>query len=88
MNLAFLLLSFPSITETFILSQITSLIDRGHTIEIFALEPSLSPTYHEEVAKYQLLKNTCYFRRYTGRRDMMNSLLSSPLSTLPVFARS
>jgi colanic acid/amylovoran biosynthesis glycosyltransferase len=86
-NLVFILLSFPTITETFILNQITALIDRGHTVEIFSLEKPLSPTFHKEVEKYHLLEKTCYFRRYSGRRDMVNNLLSSPFSALSGFSR-
>ncbi len=36
MKIAFIVGGFPSISETFILNQITGLIDRGHDVEIFA----------------------------------------------------
>jgi colanic acid/amylovoran biosynthesis glycosyltransferase len=37
MKLAFIVGGFPSISETFILNQITGLIGRGNDIEIFAI---------------------------------------------------
>jgi len=36
-KIAFIVGGFPSISETFILNQITGLIDRGYDIEIFAI---------------------------------------------------
>ncbi|MEN9519388.1 MAG: hypothetical protein RLZZ381_1976, partial [Cyanobacteriota bacterium] len=35
MRIAFLVDQFPSLSETFILNQITGLIDRGHEIDIY-----------------------------------------------------
>jgi len=37
MKIAFIVGGFPSISETFILNQITGLIGRGHDVEIFAI---------------------------------------------------
>lgn len=36
MRIAFIVDRFPKISETFILNQITGLIDRGHDIDIYA----------------------------------------------------
>lgn len=36
MRIAFIVVSFPAVSETFVLNQITGLIDLGHTVEIFA----------------------------------------------------
>jgi colanic acid/amylovoran biosynthesis glycosyltransferase len=36
MRVAVLVTEFPSVSETFILNQITGLIDRGHEVGIFA----------------------------------------------------
>lgn len=58
MRVALLVGQFPVLSETFILNQITGLIDRGNTVEIFALENSESTTdqVHPDVEKYDLLK--------------------------------
>lgn len=36
MKIAFLINEFPSVSETFIQSQISGVIDRGHEVTIFA----------------------------------------------------
>jgi colanic acid/amylovoran biosynthesis glycosyltransferase len=36
MRIAFIAGGFPLISETFILNQVTTLIDLGHTVDIFA----------------------------------------------------
>lgn len=60
LKIAFVVTSFPVLTETFILDQIIALIDSGHQVEIFSLtRPSCSPI-HPSVADYDLLKHTHY----------------------------
>jgi len=36
MKIAFIVGGFPTLSETFILNQITGLLDMGHEVEIFA----------------------------------------------------
>ena len=60
MKIAFLIPQFPLLSETFILNQITGLIDRGHKIDIFADIPGYTSQIHEDVKKYNLLGQTCY----------------------------
>lgn len=53
--------SFPVISETFILRQITGLLDLGHDVRIFAnLRPDPSTPVHPEVARYELRSRTTY----------------------------
>ncbi|MBE0669591.1 MAG: glycosyltransferase [Anaerolineales bacterium] len=52
---------FPCISETFILNQITGLIDRGHTVNIYASEPSNESKIHEDVVRYDLIGRTIYY---------------------------
>jgi len=55
MKFAFLVNQFPLLSETFILNQITGLIDRGHTVDIFARGPARDqPKQHQDVARYSL----------------------------------
>ena len=49
MRVAFFLEGFPRLSETFILSQITGLIDRGLDVDIFASRPALKTPSHPEV---------------------------------------
>ncbi|HEY9642483.1 MAG TPA: glycosyltransferase, partial [Coleofasciculaceae cyanobacterium] len=62
MKIAFLVGEFPSLSETFVLDQITSLIDRGHEVDIYASPSDMDTTkkIHLDIEKYQLLQRTYY----------------------------
>jgi colanic acid/amylovoran biosynthesis glycosyltransferase len=52
---------FPSLSETFILNQITGLIDRGHDIYIYANKSENNTLRHKDIDRYNLLAKTFYF---------------------------
>ena len=54
MRVAFLVTAFPTVSETFILDQITGLVDRGVEVEIFAAQPEQASATHPEVESYGL----------------------------------
>ena len=56
MKILFFLERFPAITETFILNQITNLIELGHNIEIIARYRSKDKIIQSEVMKYNLIQ--------------------------------
>jgi colanic acid/amylovoran biosynthesis glycosyltransferase len=66
MRVAFFVDQFPSLSETFILNQITGLIDRGHEVDIYCdreaypkgNRPGNWTKMHPEVTEYQLLPRT------------------------------
>ena len=60
MNIAFFVNRFPSVSETFILNQITGLMDHGHSVDIYANRPGGEPKLHSDVLAYGLLERTCY----------------------------
>jgi colanic acid/amylovoran biosynthesis glycosyltransferase len=60
MRIAFLVDQFPSLSETFILNQITGLIDRGHEIDIYSDRLGNTHITHAEIQQYHLLDNTYY----------------------------
>lgn len=60
MKIAFIVGEFPVLSQTFVLNQITGLIDRGHEVDIFAGKPGNDTIVHEEVKKYNLLERTYY----------------------------
>jgi len=61
LRIAMFLGSFPVVSETFILRQITGLLDLGHSVHIFAnSKPDTSNPVHAEVANYRLLERTTY----------------------------
>lgn len=60
MKIAFIVSQFPSLSTTFILNQITGLLDRGYEIRIFALSKPKEKDAHSDVKKYQLLDRVYY----------------------------
>lgn len=61
MKIAFLMGRFPTISETFILNQITGMIDRGHDVCIYAESVGDLSNLHGDVLKYNLIELTHYF---------------------------
>lgn len=55
MKIAFLVNRFPTVTETFILNQITGLLDRGHEVDIFAPQRGSEREAHPQVRAYNLM---------------------------------
>lgn len=53
---------FPSLSKTFIINQITELIDRGHEVDIYAGEPDTQKIVHPDVEKYNLWNRIYYDR--------------------------
>lgn len=60
MRIAFIVGSFPVLSETFILNQITGLLVRGHEVHIYGSKPDETSKVHPDVEKYQLLERTYY----------------------------
>ena len=60
MRIAFFVSAFPLLSETFILNQITGLIDRGHHVDIYAKNPGEMDKVHEDVRRYGLLESTFF----------------------------
>jgi colanic acid/amylovoran biosynthesis glycosyltransferase len=60
MRIAFILGDFPKLSETFILNQITGLIDRGQDVDIYSSKRGDFSVVHEEVKSYGLLKRVHY----------------------------
>jgi colanic acid/amylovoran biosynthesis glycosyltransferase len=61
MRIAFVVGSFPEISTTFILDQVTGLLDRGHEVEVFARVPRKSAVEHASVKQYGLIERTHYW---------------------------
>jgi colanic acid/amylovoran biosynthesis glycosyltransferase len=68
MKIAFIVDVFPSLSETFILNQITGLIDLGHEVEIFAGARSTESEMHPEVKEYRLLNRTHFHNEIPQNR--------------------
>lgn len=60
MRIAFLTSTFPSLSQTFILNQVTGLLKEGHDVQIFVRDKRENPKVHPEVSKQALLSRTHY----------------------------
>lgn len=65
---------FPVLSETFILNQITGLIDRGHDVDIIALRPRKYAQVHSVIDDYGLLDRTYYIRSSKTRWRVLQAL--------------
>jgi len=61
MKIAFIVGAFPTLSETFILNQITGLLDLGHEVDIFANFNPNQGKVHPDVEAYRLMERTHYF---------------------------
>jgi colanic acid/amylovoran biosynthesis glycosyltransferase len=60
MKIAYVVGTFPKVSETFIQNQITGLMDRGHEVDIFSLHRSREEVVHDQVKSYGLLERSHY----------------------------
>ena len=67
MKIAFLLAKFPSISQTFVLNQITGLLDRGHEVDIFSGAIGEQSVLHSDVKNYRLLDRTFCYGKFGSR---------------------
>lgn len=61
MKIAFVVETFPALSETFILNQITGFLDQGHCLKIYAGKRSSDLIVHEDVIRSGLLSHVCFF---------------------------
>lgn len=61
MKIAFFVGRFPTLSETFILNQITGLLDRGHEVDIYSPGPGNDLKMHADVERYNLLHRIFYY---------------------------
>lgn len=61
MEIAFFTFHFPVLSETFIMNQVTGLIDQGHDVRIFCETSYSDDIRHSDVEKYHLIDRTVYY---------------------------
>ena len=61
MKILFMVTTFPALSQTFVLNQITGLIDQGCKVDILAMIKGQESKSHPEIVKYRLLENTFYY---------------------------
>lgn len=54
MKIAFIVGPFPALSKTFILNQITGLIDLGHEVDIFTINNPKEPVSQHDISKYNI----------------------------------
>lgn len=80
LKILFLVPRFPTVSETFILNQIVDLVDKGHTVHIFATERT-KKKIHSKIKDYALLDHTFFADTptniYTRLKLFFSSLFTS-----------
>ena len=89
MRIAFVVGEFPALSETFILNQITGLIDRGHSVDIFASGSRDDPKVHTDVEHYGLLGRTFYMKAPVSERlrDFAERVKGNPAAAWEALAK-
>ena len=83
MRIAFIIDIFPTLSETFVLNQITGLIDRGHEVDILAQCRGDTSKVHSDVLKYKLLDRTYYHYNVTVPANFLKRLLKAMWLVFP-----
>ena len=60
MKIAFIVYEFPKLSESFVVNQITGLLDLGHDVHIFANRNPTESHVHADLFKYHLADRTSY----------------------------
>jgi len=68
LRIAMFVNEFPALSETFVLNQITGLMDLGHEVTIFANGKRGDPTVHPDVRRYHLADHIRYRNMPKDRR--------------------
>ena len=58
MKIAFFVDAFPDLAVTFIIDQVVGLLERGHDVRVFALQPGRMDREHPTVTKWGLRDRT------------------------------
>lgn len=66
MKIAFVVERFPSLSETFVQSQIAWMLEAGHDVRIFAARRSADAMVHPDVERLRLVERTRYARSFRG----------------------
>lgn len=67
MQIAFIVDEFPSTSQTFVLNQITGLLERGQQVDVYTRHVPADARRHPDVARYGLLERTLELNCPNGR---------------------
>jgi colanic acid/amylovoran biosynthesis glycosyltransferase len=83
MKIAVIVGGFPKLSETFILRQLTGLVDLGHEVHIFSRANPQEGSVQPDVVRYRFLERTHYFKIPRTRRGRFARALRTFLSNFP-----
>ncbi len=86
MKVAFVLDTFPALSETFILNQITALIDNGFKVDIYAAIDQRKSKTHPNYNRYRLCESTIYEEQWKG--SYLKKFVLTKLHILLLFIES
>lgn len=85
MKVLFVVSTFPALSETFILNQITGFIDAGHEVEILAMSEVYGKK-HSDVDRYKLMEKVTFINHPKSFlkkiHKLMKIIIRNPFSTL------
>lgn len=84
LRVAFVLSQFPALSETFVVNQVTGLIDRGADVEILSAHLVPQPRMHAAVEAYDLIGRTRYGRDVPDEGYRRRSLVAKLLARAAV----
>ena len=58
MKILFVVEHFPAVSETFVLNQVTGLLDLGHDVTVYSVGRPVADVVHREFAEYRLAERT------------------------------
>ena len=71
LRIAMFVNEFPALSETFVLNQITGLLDLGHDVTIIATRPRYEAGVHHDVLRYRLWERLCYREMPSSRAERL-----------------
>ncbi len=77
MNIAYVLSTFPQLTQTFVLNEIVELVREGHNVHVFSIFPPENGIFHEELDEFNLWSNVHYFQNPRLRLNQIKIALQS-----------
>ena len=88
MKVTFILSAFPKLSETFVLSQITGLIDRGVDVRIVAGKPTEETCVHGDFETYDLANRVTYVFPEVGKAkgNLLREFSTNTLQAIRCFA--
>jgi colanic acid/amylovoran biosynthesis glycosyltransferase len=85
LKVAFVVGAFPALSETFILDQVTGLMDRGCEVDIYAEVPEKEEKLHPDAVSYKVLDRTFFAFRDMPRNLFVRALKGgfAMITTIP-----